>query len=91
MGDNVELDIGFIDAVAFFILSANVGLLFGDKALQARCIFSIAAAPIVVELETGEMIAAVIDPVQSQAFVAIATNAKGGQNAHVGADIDGDA
>ena len=61
MADNIKFNIGIFYAVIFFVFFLNLCALFIDKGFQPRSIFWNILTPIIVKLETGEMIRAVIN------------------------------
>src|SRR5262249_7955106 len=79
-----ELEIGTVDTVALLELCDDVGALLEDKLVEPSRVLHVVAAPVVGELEAGEVPGAVVELAHaSESFVAVATHAKRTQNVEI--------
>ena len=88
---DVELHVRLLDAVELPVLLLDVGALLLNEGREALGIGDVVTAPVVVELETGEVARAIVDlAAEPERLVAIAAGSQRREDARVRLDLDRD-
>ncbi len=92
MGDDVELHGRIGDTEALLELPLHVGALGEDELVEPAGILDVVAPPVVIELEAGVVIVAVLDRTGlAEQLIPVAADTERAEDTEVGVELDGQA
>ena len=86
--NDVELDVGIVNAMALLDFLSDVLALLDDEVVKAPGVFDVVTSPVIAKLETGKVLIPVVNDLHAEKLIAIAASAKRTENVNVSLELE---